>query len=49
MDLTNLSVHICHHLLPNKCTAVGPGISYSDWQNASRDQSNREPYTVKKG
>ena len=25
-------------------TGFGPGFSYSDWQNSSRDQSNLEPY-----
>ena len=30
-------------LLTNN-TDFGPGFSYSDWQNSSRDQSNLEPY-----
>ena len=30
-------------LLTNN-TGFGPGSSYSDWQNSSRDQSNLEPY-----
>ena len=25
-------------------TVFGPGFSYSDWQNSSRDQSNLESY-----
>ena len=39
----NTSMNILIALLTNN-TVFGPGFSYSDWKNSSRDQSNLKPH-----